>query len=350
MLIGVLHGNPRESEPGATPADFASLAPLPTPAADAEEGVPRSHEWQANVKLLLVSFSISGLFTLVASFVPGIRSIPVFGPAAAAQGLWTLNPSLAYVDQGVIMGPATTMHMLLGAVIGWGVLSPLARQRGWAPGPIDDWESGSKGWLVWTSLAIMLADAVISLGHITGRAALSRIAALPPLRDGRLLPGSISAMLRSRRQGYSAVPHDDTGDTIAGTPEPASPLSDLTPAADADAPPPDVATGVPPSKEADAPPEQQISNRVVLVGLALSVLFCVLCIHIVFGTLVPLYATVSAVLVALLLSIMGVRALGEVTTPQLLSFSLLFPSCLCPYVITPPLVFSHADGHPTRRT
>lgn len=61
----------------------------------------------------------------------------------------------------------------------------------------------------------------------------------------------------------------------------------------------------------DAPASQLISNRTVIIGLVLSVSFCVLCIHAVFGSLVPLYATVSAVLMALVLSIMGVRALGE---------------------------------------
>ncbi|KAI8160540.1 Regulator of V-ATPase in vacuolar membrane protein 1 [Colletotrichum sp. SAR 10_70] len=57
--------------------------------------------------------------------------------------------------------------------------------------------------------------------------------------------------------------------------------------------------------DADAPPEQQISNRLVSVGLVLSVLLCIMTIHIVFGDLVPLYATIVAVLMALLLSIMG---------------------------------------------
>jgi hypothetical protein len=30
--------------------------------------------------------------------------------------------------------------MLAGAVAGWAVLSPLAHERGWAPGEVDDWE------------------------------------------------------------------------------------------------------------------------------------------------------------------------------------------------------------------
>lgn len=40
------------------------------------------------------------------------------------------------------MGHKTTLSMLLGALIGWGILGPVARAMKWAPGPIHDWESG----------------------------------------------------------------------------------------------------------------------------------------------------------------------------------------------------------------
>ena len=49
----------------------------------------------------------------------------------------------------------------------------------------------------------------------------------------------------------------------------------------------------------------------IWVGLAASILLCIFTIHVVFGDLMPLYATVLAVVVALVLSVMGVRALGE---------------------------------------
>jgi hypothetical protein len=54
-----------------------------------------------------------------------------------------------------------------------------------------------------------------------------------------------------------------------------------------------------------------VSNRVVSIGLVISILFCVGSIRIVFGNLIPIYAIVLAVFMALILSIMGVRALGE---------------------------------------
>src|SRR5687767_12076867 len=96
------------------------------------------------------------------------------------------------------MGPSTSLHMLLGAVIGWGFLSPLAKNRGWAPGPVGDWEEGSKGWIVWVSLAIMLADSVINLGWLVAR---------PLINHGpRYLRKLRNALeTRSSNRGYSTL-------------------------------------------------------------------------------------------------------------------------------------------------
>lgn len=257
------------------------------------------------MQLLLLCFAVSGVFTLSSYFFPVLRNIPVFGSVAATTWLWTLNPSLAYVGQGIIMGTGTTLHMLLGAIVGWGILSPLAKHKGWAPGHIDDWESGSKGWIVWISLAIMLADAVVSLGHLALRPVVK------VLIGDRVRDGDFRSLLFRRPKGYSSVSAvDDVGDDPLLQSAPASPLSDLSPVtpwrdgvAEVDDPEP--------ADEDDAPADQQISNRVVGVGLVLSIAFCILCTHIVFGDLVPLYANLAAVLMALVLSIMGVRALGE---------------------------------------
>ncbi|KAK5660811.1 hypothetical protein OQA88_12179 [Cercophora sp. LCS_1] len=246
--------------------------------------------WRRNVRLLLGCFVVSGLATLATYFFPVLRNIPIFGSVAAGTWLWTLNPSLAYVGQGIIMGPATTLHMLLGAVVGWGILSPLAKYQGWAPGPVGDWEHGSKGWIVWVSLAIMLADSIVSLGHLALRSSLKAFPAFADALRG-LLPGQVQKLFVDPRGGYSAVVGRD------GDVEPDASEEDEW---DDDK-----------REELDAPPEQQISDRVVAIGLALSIGFCIVCIHIVFGDLVPLYAITTAVLMALVLSIMGVRALGE---------------------------------------
>ena len=130
VLIGVLHGKSRlRSDPdgtGSIAAGFASLAVTDddvAPIRDLRDGPsrisedndqpndPRGLEWKANVRLLLVCFFVSGLFTFATFFFPVLRNIPIFGGTAASMWLWTLNPSLAYVGQGIIMGPATTLHM-----------------------------------------------------------------------------------------------------------------------------------------------------------------------------------------------------------------------------------------------
>jgi len=48
-------------------------------------------------------------------------------------------------------------------IVGWAILSPLARFEGWAPGPVGDMSTGSRGWILWVSLAIMCSDSVVSL-------------------------------------------------------------------------------------------------------------------------------------------------------------------------------------------
>ena len=48
-------------------------------------------------------------------------------------------------------------------LVGWGILSPLSKYAGWAPGPVGDMSTGARGWILWVSLAIMCADSFVSL-------------------------------------------------------------------------------------------------------------------------------------------------------------------------------------------
>lgn len=200
------------------------------------------------------------------------------------------------------MGPATTFHMLFGAIVGWGILSPLAKSKGWAPGSISDWESGSKGWIVWISLAIMLADSLISLGWLILRPILlhaPRYFALFKQNVGR---GSFSSLLRfgnAKNDGYEPLSHfassAPSGDQNLATNEPEV----------------DSCQGSKELPEVDAPDSQLVSNRLVAILAILSIVVCILSIRVVFGALIPFYAILLAILLALLLSLMGVRALGE---------------------------------------
>ncbi|KAH6997052.1 OPT oligopeptide transporter protein-domain-containing protein [Ilyonectria destructans] len=314
VLISVLHGqqSSKEELDAAAKGGFASLVPhdasLQTenagPAVTDEEQpgtLEETHDstdWASNMRLLLICFVGSGLSTLLTYFFPILRNLPVFGSVAAHTWLWTLNPSLAYVGQGIIMGTETTLHMTIGAVVGWGILSPLAKYRGWAPGDVDDWENGSKGWIIWISLAIMLVDAVVSLAYVTLRPFLSKdlFGIMASLRH-QVQEHGIIGLWKRRSHDYSLLRNDDT--------EPTSLDETRTEESPTDPDP------VEEDEDEDAPPEQRISGSFVSIGLVASIAICVLTIHFVFGNLVPLYATIIAVLMALVLSIMGVRALGE---------------------------------------
>lgn len=313
VLISVLHGNrqSRKELDAAAEGSFAALVPRDDsllhseqdaderPLDDPEEDPQdKNHDWAGNMRLLLLCFGASGLYTVCTYFFPILRNLPIFGTVAAQTWLWTLNPSFAYVGQGIIMGAETTLHMTLGAVVGWAILSPLAKNKGWAPGPVSDWETGSKGWIVWVSLAIMLVDAVVSLAYIalhpligkktsifvarltesTKRSRLGKLLGLDRYDYAPLLQRNEDEN-GSQRNSFEDDDHEDEHDSE--------------------------------KLEADAPPEQRVSKKTVSVGLVLSILLCILTIYIVFGDLVPLYATVIAVFMALILSIMGVRALGE---------------------------------------
>lgn len=323
MLIGVLHGkNQPESGMVLDPskaATFGSLALENRPLLDPEdtrdgeirpsvdeESLSEPNSWGANIKLLLITFSISGVYTVSTYFFPILRSLPVFGTYAASTWLWELNPSLAYVGQGIIMGPATTLHMLLGAVVGWGILSPLAKHQGWAPGPVNSWENGSKGWIVWVSLAIMLADSVVSLSYIAFRPLFQNAPSYIASLRRTLNNGVFKKTSRPHTAGYTAVgdDEDDSRDSTgarSSTPElgpsPSFPQEDGQQLRVWD--------------HDDAPPEQLVGSKTVVIGLISSIFVCVASVHITFGDLVPLYANIIAILMALVLSIMGVRALGE---------------------------------------
>jgi len=250
-----------------------------------------NEDWKARIQLLLISFAGSAVYTIVSYFIPQLHDVPIFGLTLANKWLWTLNPSPAYIGQGIIMGPATTLHMLLGAIVGWGILSPLAKHKGWAPGPVSDWTNGSKGWIVWLSLAIMLADSLVNLGWLALR---------PLIAIGRLYYPTVRDIYHShtwkelftlnitRQPAYSQLNNGP----------PTNPLTAIR-------------QHLSEGNEPDAPPEHLISTRTTIIGLIVSLVLCVIGVHVSFPSLIPFRLTILALILALFLSIMGVRALGE---------------------------------------
>lgn len=197
------------------------------------------------------------------------------------------------------MGPSTCMHMLFGAVLGWGILSPLAKARGWAPGPVDSWEDGSKAWIVWVSLAIMLADSLVSLGWLVIKPLVSRaprwITLFRSTRVGRWIA------LRLQSSGSQHHSYIDYSALDSGQHELAHENHDAH----------NTHLAMDVEEDPDAPPSQLISTRTVTILLPLTLILNVICMHIVFGDIISPWLSSLATLLAVLLSIMGVRALGE---------------------------------------
>lgn len=192
------------------------------------------------------------------------------------------------------MGPATTVHMFLGAVLGWAVLSPIAKYKGWASGNVGDWNTGSKGWIVWVSLAIMLADAIVSLGWLLLRPTIWYARAYGPLIVDTIrekgLRRCVTDLTNSSHRGYSPV---NLSEPLTTTNSKTSTIFDDD------------------EPEYDAPPHHQIGLKTTLVGMLITVAFCIFAVQYSFAGIISVGLTLLAILLALLLSIMGVRALGE---------------------------------------
>ncbi|PPQ70300.1 hypothetical protein CVT26_014585 [Gymnopilus dilepis] len=228
---------------------------LPDEHDDTAERETVEHEgWQD----LLWSFSASGLLTLFAYFFPVLFAIPVFGNHLAKEWLWFFTPSLSYVGQGIIMGFPTTLSMNLGMFVGWAILSPLSKELGWAPGPVGDMSNGARGWILWISLGIMCADSLVSLLPV----------AYEYLEDA----------IRPWQRGYTGARETSDQDKHHET-------------------------------ETE---DRLVPNKWVLVGLLSSVVIGTVLVWLVFGHEgIKPWATLLGFILGGMLSIIGVRALGE---------------------------------------
>ncbi|PWN32769.1 OPT superfamily oligopeptide transporter [Meira miltonrushii] len=128
----------------------------------------QEEEVQNGWKGLLITFTASVGITIASFLVPVLYAIPIFdlflpGHDAASKWGWQLTPSLSYVGQGIIMGPQTTISLFAGAVVGWGILSPVVHYLGWTNGIPKDAEEGSQAWILWVALAIMTSESIVGL-------------------------------------------------------------------------------------------------------------------------------------------------------------------------------------------
>ncbi|KAF2175358.1 oligopeptide transporter-like protein [Zopfia rhizophila CBS 207.26] len=211
------------------------------------------------LRILTIASVISSLATVLAYFIPIVRAFPIFGENIRRQWLWFLDLSPGFIGTGILTGATVPMHMLCGAIVGWGLLSPLAKYNGWATGDVDDWEHGSRGWIVWVSLAALLAECLVKLfWQVISMAEYPR----------RPSTGSEYVPINTEPVATTSSPNPKNHSSTAG-----------------------LSTGL-------------------FLALLVSIIFCILTARTVFPAM-PIFTVILATLLSLPLSTMGIRALGE---------------------------------------
>lgn len=246
--------------------------------------------YREKIKTLIYTFIVSALYTLLSYFVPILRSLPLFGSYLSDHYKWNFQPSPAYIGQGIIMGLPTVSYMLFGAILGWAVLAPLSKYKGWAPGEIDNWVSGGQGWILWISLSVMISDSLVSFLVVVCKSLSRGVRHIHEAKKREKLRRDQNdemreMLLRGNTDELDSYVNDD--ETELGVL-----VSSISDGIDVDS-------------------LHVISLRVTLIGVLLSSILCVVSVRAVFGSIVPYYATIIAIILALLFSVMGVRALGE---------------------------------------
>lgn len=190
------------------------------------------------------------------------------------------------------MGPSTSFHVLLGAIIGWGILSPICKDKGWAPGHIDDWEKGSKGWLMWLSLSLILADSLVNMGWLILKVAMKVSEHYSRFFQDHLRRGGHWHEFIALRKYYSVLSATPGSDLIARSTISCQEV-------------------IPEDPEEDMPLEEQISTTLMFILLPLAIMFCVVCVYSAFRSYITPAMITLATLLAILAASMGIRALGE---------------------------------------
>lgn len=187
---------------------------------------------------------------------------------------------------------------LAGAIVGWGVLSPLSSHKGWAPGAPMDSDQGSRGkggpaqplcdrlkadriiasasgWILWISLAIMCSESIISLLSLAVSNGIS----------------DIRYWLAARRERHAQYSPLNVNDPDSST-EAAHPREDNV-------------------DEEHEPPSRLTPLSYVLWGLGGSTLLAIGVLWATFGRDISPWATCLAIVLGSIFAVLGIRALGE---------------------------------------
>ncbi|KAI9695012.1 MAG: hypothetical protein M1822_000629 [Bathelium mastoideum] len=152
---------------------------------DDSEATQQEDTQRGSIRILVTAFAGSFAISFTTYFIPVLRSLPVFGSQAAKDWAWTFSMSPGYFGFGMIIKPSTNAHVFLGAILGWAILSPLAKLNGWASGPVQDWDSGSQGWIVWVGIGLAVGDSIIELSWMILEPMILRLPSYFPSRRNK---------------------------------------------------------------------------------------------------------------------------------------------------------------------
>ncbi|KAH9464513.1 hypothetical protein MJO29_001856 [Puccinia striiformis f. sp. tritici] len=240
QILALLHQKPMLTQASSTSQELESSSVDP---------LAKFHPQQW--KLLMSTFTVSILFSIISLGFPVLYALPIFDifGSLAHDWSWWFTPSFAFVGQGIIMGFHTGYSMMIGMLFGWMILAPLSVHLGWTTPELV------KSWILWPALSIMIVESLFSL-----------------------LEFAISLLnLQSSRPSYSPSTTDVNNE-----------LHDHR------------------KKE----PSISISFKTAAIGFSLSCLVCVLIMGSLFKE-IKWWATVVALVLASIFSLLGVRALGE---------------------------------------
>jgi putative OPT family oligopeptide transporter len=119
-------------------------------------------------RVLLVCAAVAGVVTILMWGTEALKQPPLHtwvGGLFATLHAYTfqlyLDPML--LGAGILVGLRVSLSLVAGALVAWGLLAPWVKDQGWAPGPVMSYANGARGWILWTGVAIMLAEALTSL-------------------------------------------------------------------------------------------------------------------------------------------------------------------------------------------
>jgi uncharacterized oligopeptide transporter (OPT) family protein len=218
--------------------------------------------------------------------------------------LIAITPSPAYIFIGMMVRPITTVYIVLGAVVGWGILSPIAKSKGWAPGPTADWETGSQGWINWVALGLILGDAAVGIIWPIGRTLAARYSVdFKSLSWARLTESSSKNLRRVYRERISK----SKGQGHLRAAEVEEPLLASTESSEVD----DIQSSTVSDEDQFKLKADSIPPTAMTLWMIVSALLCFGAMWYLFGSMMPLLAIALAVIIIPRLSLVTVRALGE---------------------------------------